>query len=96
MGQGLDTNRIFENVHNYPLLQTKTDMIDFIMGEYHLNADNLFKLNGELGEDPVQDDDKLNQLKNAFDQFKKRNAEIATGNKIIPDSIHQHYNPAKH
>jgi uncharacterized sulfatase len=95
MGQGLDTNRNFENIHNYPLLQTKTDLLDFIMGEYHLNGDNLFKLNAELGEDPLQDDEKLNQMKNAFDQFKKRNAEIATGNKIIPDSIHQHYAPVK-
>jgi len=96
MGQGLDTNRNFENLHNYPLMQTKTDIIDFISGEYHLNGDNLFKLNAELGEDPVHDDDKANQLKNAFDQFKKRNNQIATGNFIIPDSIHQHYSPVKH
>ncbi|HTD41365.1 MAG TPA: sulfatase-like hydrolase/transferase [Mucilaginibacter sp.] len=96
MGQGLDTNRNFENIHNYPLLQTKTDMIDFIMGEYHLNGDNLFKLNAELGEDPIQDEAKAGQLKNAFDQFKKRNAQIITGNWIVPDSIHQHYSPVKH
>lgn len=95
MGQGLDTNRNFENVHNYPLLQTKTDMIDFIMGEYHLNGDNLFKLNAELGEDPVQDEEKTAQLKNAFDQFKKKNAQIFTGSHIIPDSIYNHYRPAK-
>jgi uncharacterized sulfatase len=95
IGQGLDTNRNFENLHNYPLMQTKTDIIDFIMGEYHLNGDNLFKLNAELGEDPIHDDDKANQLKNAFDQFKKRNNQIITGNWIIPDSIHQHYNPVK-
>jgi uncharacterized sulfatase len=95
IGQGLDTNRNFENLHNYPLMQTKTDIIDFISGEYHLNGDNLFKLNAELGEDPVHDDDKANQLKNAFDQFKKRNNQIITGNWIIPDSIHQHYGAKK-
>ncbi|HVW14499.1 MAG TPA: sulfatase-like hydrolase/transferase [Mucilaginibacter sp.] len=95
MGQGLDTNRNFENIHNYPLLQTKTDMIDFIMGEYHLNGDNLFKLNADLGEDPLQDEDKTNQLKNAFDEFKRKNEQIFTGSHIIPDSIHQHYNPVK-
>jgi len=95
MGQGLDTSRNFENIHNYPLLQTKTDMIDFIMGEYHLNGDNLFKLNAELGEDPIQDEGKAGQLKNAFDQFKKKNEQIVTGNWIIPDSIHQHYTPVK-
>ena len=93
LGQGLDTNRNFENIHNYPLLQTKTDMIDFIMGEYHLNGDNLFKLNAELGEDPLQDDDKLNQLKNAFEQFKRKNLIISSGSHIIPDTIHQHYSP---
>jgi len=95
MGQGLDTNRNFENIHNYPLLQTKTDMIDFIMGDYHLNGDNLFKLNAELGEDPIQDEAKASQLKNAFDQFKKKNEQIVTGNWIIPDSIRQHYSPVK-
>jgi len=95
MGQGLDTNRNFENLHSYPLMQTKTDIIDFISGEYHLNGDNLFKLNAELGEDPIHDDDKANQLRNAFDQFKKRNNQIVTGNWIIPDSIHQHYSPVK-
>ncbi len=93
LGQGLDTNRNFENVHNYPLLQTKTDLIDFIMGEYHLNGDNLFKLNAELGEDPLQDDDKLNQLKNAFEQFKRKNSIISSGSHIIPDTIHQQYSP---
>ena len=93
IGQGLDTNRNFENLHNYPLLQTKTDMIDFIMGEYHLNGDNLFKLNAELGEDPLQDDEKLNQLKNAFEQFKRKNLLISSGCHIIPDSIHKHYSP---
>ena len=95
MGQGLDTNRNFENLHNYPLMQTKTDIIDFIMGEYHLNGDNLFKLNAELGEDTIHDENKIGQLRNAFDQFKKRNEQIITGSHIIPDSIHQHYNPVK-
>jgi uncharacterized sulfatase len=95
IGQGLDTNRNFENLHNYPLMQTKNDIIDFIMGEYHLNGENLFKLNAELGEDPIHDDEKTSQLKNAFDQFKKRNAQIITGNWIIPDTIQQHYNPVK-
>jgi uncharacterized sulfatase len=60
-----------------------------------LNGDNLFKLNAELGEDPLQDDEKLNQLKNAFDQFKRKNSQTITGSHIIPDSIHQHYSPVK-
>ena len=95
MGQGLDTNHNFRNLHNYPLMQTKTDIIDFISGEYHLNEGNLFKLNQDLGEDLIHDDIKTNQLKNAFDQFKNRNAIIINGSHIIPDSIHKNYSRNK-
>ena len=42
LGKGLDTTRTFQNRHAAPLMQTKTDIIDFIMGEYHLNGDVLF------------------------------------------------------
>ena len=95
MGQGLDTSHAFRNVHTYPLMQTKTDIVDFIMGAYHLNQDNLFKLDPNMGEDQIHDDPKLNQMKDAFDQFKKRNEIIITGDHIIPDSIHQHYGKVK-
>ncbi len=95
MGQGLDTSHSFRNVHTYPLMQTKTDIVDFILGEYHLNEDNLFKLDANMGEDEIHDDPKLSQMKAAFDEFKKRNEMIITGNHIIPDSIHQHYSKAK-
>ncbi|MDB5122497.1 MAG: phosphoglycerol transferase [Mucilaginibacter sp.] len=95
LGQGLDTTRSFQNIHAYPLMQTKTDLVDFVMGEYHLNGENLFKLNPELGEDPIQDEAKLNQLKNAFDQFRKKNTMIMSGNHIIPDTIYHRYTRTK-
>jgi phosphoglycerol transferase MdoB-like AlkP superfamily enzyme len=95
MGQGLDTTVSFQNVHQYPLMQTKTDMVDFISGEHHINGNQLFKLSPEMDEDPVQDDNKFNQLKNGFDQFKKRNTQVTNGAKIIPDTIAHHYMPIK-
>ncbi len=95
MGQGLDTNHNYRNLHNYPLMQDKTEIIDFLMGDYHLNEQNLFKINGEFGEDLIQDDAKLNQIKGAFNQFLQRNSAIVRGNHIVPDSIFQRYSPAK-
>ena len=68
-------------------------MDDFIMGEYHLNGDNLYKLNKELGEDLVEDEAEKALLKGAFEQFKQRNSQIITGKKIIPDSIYSKYTP---
>ena len=91
LGQGLDTTRGFQNLHQVPLMQTKTNLIDFIMGEYHLNGDKLYKLNEDLGEELVNDDEKKNQLINAFNQFKKKNNVIINGGKIVPDSLFRNY-----
>jgi phosphoglycerol transferase MdoB-like AlkP superfamily enzyme len=95
IGQGLDTNHNYRNLHSYPLMQEKSAIVDFIMGDYHLNQQNLFKINGEFGEDLVQDDAKLNQIKGTFNQFLQRNSAIGRGNHIVPDSIIQRYSPAK-
>ncbi len=94
MGQGLDTNHNYRNLHSYPLMQEKSAIVDFIMGDYHLNQQQLFKINGQFGEDPVQDDTKLNQVKAAFTQFLQRNTAIGRGNHIVPDSIYKSYNAA--
>lgn len=96
MGNGLDTARNFRNIHAYPLIQTKTETIDFVMGEYHLNGNVLYKLNADLDEDPVKDDAMLKQLMGAFNTFKQRNAKLSSTKKLVPDSIYQQYaNPRK-
>ncbi len=87
MGDGLDTARSFRNIHSYPLIQTKTAMVDFVQGEYHLNGNQLFKLNLDMGETPIQDQDRLNQLMDNFNNFKTKNNKIAKGGKLLPDSI---------
>ena len=61
------------------------------MDEYHLNGKTLFKLNANMDETPVDDVNKYNQLKSAFEQFKKRNNNITRG--IIPDSVYRNYLP---
>jgi len=78
-------------LHQVPLMQTKTDLIDFIKGKYHLNGDKLYKMNKDLGEELVIDDEKKGELINAFNQFRKRNSVIINGGKIIPDSIFRNY-----
>ena len=91
MGDGLDTARSFRNIHSYPLIQTKTAMVDFVSGEYHLNGNQLFKLNSDLNETPIQDEGRLNQLMSSFNNFKTKNNKIAKGGKLLPDSIIKAY-----
>ena len=61
------------------------------MGEYHLNGDNLYHLTRDFKEEPIQDDAKKDELRNAFNQFKRKNAEIIKGKKILPDSLLRKY-----
>lgn len=93
MGSGLDTARNFRNIHQYPMIQTKTDLTDFVMGEYHLNGNTLFKLDDQMQEIAVNDDDMLNQIKSKFENFKRRNDKIINGLKILPDSTVKKYSP---
>lgn len=91
MGDGLDTVRRFRNIHSYPLIQTKTAMVDFIQGEYHLNNNQLFKLNTDLNEILIQDQERLNQLMNSFNNFKTKNYKITSGTKLLPDTLLNKY-----
>jgi uncharacterized sulfatase len=93
MGSGLDTSGSFVNNHLYPLMQTKNDIVDFVMGTYHLNGEKIFSISENMDEEPLQDNDKFNQLLGAFNQFKKRNEKITGGAKLIPDSVYMHYFP---
>ena len=72
-------------------MQTKTDLVDFVMGEYHLNGDKLYHLTREFNEEPINDPVKIEELKNEFNQFRRKNSEIVQGKKILPDSIVEKY-----
>ena len=93
IGSGLDTTRAFVNNHQYPLMQTKNEVIDFVQGEYHLNGESIFSLTPTMDEQPVLDKNKQQQLLGIFNQFKKRNEQFINGAPLIPDSIYQKYFP---
>jgi uncharacterized sulfatase len=93
MGSGLDTARALQNIHAYPLLQTKTDLVDFVMDNNMVNNNNLFMLSQNLTAQSFVDEDKLNKLRGSFDQFKNKNDQFIRGAKLIPDTIYNKYFP---
>ncbi|HXR83471.1 MAG TPA: LTA synthase family protein [Hanamia sp.] len=93
IGSGLDTTRSFSNIHQYPLMQTKNEVIDFVQGTSHLNGENTFSLEANMDEEPMSDKIKMLQLQHAFDLFKSRNQKFIDGAKLIPDSIYIKYFP---
>jgi phosphoglycerol transferase MdoB-like AlkP superfamily enzyme len=93
MGSGLDTSRQFRNIHSYPIMQTKNDLVDFVAGGYLLNGGNLYKLDAKMGLDPVVDKDKERQMKSLFKRFKARNNAFTKNPQLVPGSILQKYTP---
>ncbi len=93
MGSGLDTARALQNFHSYPLMQTKNDLVDFVMGDHLLNGETVYQLSQNLSVNALSDQNKYNQLNGAFEQFKKRNNMLVNGAKLLPDSIYERYFP---
>jgi uncharacterized sulfatase len=91
MGSGLDTARNFRNIHAYPLMQTKNEVSDFVMGEYMLNGSDLYHIYSNMNIEPEQNNKKASEIRNAFNVFKLKNQKFIQGAKLIPDSIYAKY-----
>jgi cellulose synthase/poly-beta-1,6-N-acetylglucosamine synthase-like glycosyltransferase/phosphoglycerol transferase MdoB-like AlkP superfamily enzyme len=87
MGVGLDTAHEFRNIHAYPFIQTKTDMLDYVMDEYMLHGDDLFKIGNNMSLDPVENDLEKAKLKNEFNRFEQKNNQLANTKSMLPDSL---------
>ena len=91
MGSGLDTARNFRNIHAYPFMQTKTDIVDYVEGGFWLNQNNLFEINSNMNLMPVSNELKSKQLKAGFNKFKLKNEQFIGSLKLIPDSLLKRY-----
>ena len=91
LGTGIDTSRTFRNIHSYPLMQTKTEINDFIMGNNMLSGQDLFRIVNTLDISTEDSLDVMNNIKASFDKFKEQNQEVINGKQLIPDSIYLKY-----
>lgn len=93
MGSGLDTARQFRNIHSYPIMQTKSELVDFVAGKYLLNNGNLYRIDPAMDLEPIVDDERRSQLKSLFNSFKRRNKAFMKNRRLLPDSILNSYGP---
>ncbi|MDI9881005.1 LTA synthase family protein [Flectobacillus longus] len=87
IGTGIDTVRQFRNIHSYPLMMTKAQMIDFIYGDYVLNGTDLYQLGPNMSMTLSPEKDAQSAVKANFDIFKQKNEKIQKGAKLLPDSV---------
>ena len=93
VGAGLDTVKQFRNIHKIPMKQTVNDLLDYASGEYFLNDKTLFVIQNNMNIEPVQDENKLNQLRSEFSQYKAKNKQVSESLKLLPDSLIKKYKP---
>ncbi|MBC7887001.1 MAG: sulfatase-like hydrolase/transferase [Ferruginibacter sp.] len=93
VGSGIDTAHHFRNLHATALKQTKTNLVDFIMGDYHLNEETLFKMNKNMDEEPDADPVMKARLKEAFAKFRQKNEQVTQGKPILSDSMYRAWYP---
>jgi phosphoglycerol transferase MdoB-like AlkP superfamily enzyme len=84
MGQGLDVQVPFRNVHKLPLKQTKTELSDFVSGDYYLAQDRLFRIGDGLQPEPVENQDILSELKDEFSQFRHSLTALEKADRLTP------------
>lgn len=84
LGSGLDTAAAFRNIHAYPLMQTKNEISDFVMDNYMLNGNDLYKMSNNMNLDPADNETEKKKLQSAFQVFMQKNNMLINGAPLQP------------
>ena len=87
LGQGLDSMTTYRSTRSIPFIRTKSEIIDYLDGDYFIVNDQLFRVSEKLGLDKITDENKLNEIQRKFDKFKTANLKACFNNALIPDSL---------
>ncbi|MGB4398473.1 MAG: sulfatase-like hydrolase/transferase [Daejeonella sp.] len=91
LGEGLDTLRGLHHNRFISMMQSKTENRDFVLGNYHLNGDDLFQIYYGMDEGKVINEKVKNQVMQRAAAFRRRNRLLKPGVKLIPDSIYRKF-----
>jgi len=86
LGDGLDTFKTFRNIHHYPLKQVKSELRNYISGEYFLDGEQLFKIAPNMDIEPLNNTVKQAELVNGLKAYKKRNELFMKTKQLVPES----------
>jgi hypothetical protein len=84
VGSGLDTSKVFRNIHKIPLMRYKGKINDFVYKDYMYSDGKLFKIEEDFYTYKVTDDAMLKEVTAAFNEFKSLNAYVTENDKIYP------------
>lgn len=84
IGSGIDTVRRFRNIHSYPLMRNKNELIDYVDKEFILSDNVLYNIYPDLDMEKVTNDPKAGSINNLFNEFKRRNDQFIRTKKLAP------------
>lgn len=85
LGQGIDVNKSFRNIHSLAFMWDKNDLFNFLDKEYFINENQLFRLSRDMNIDPINNDTIFARVNARFNKFKELNNYVCQNNKLYPD-----------
>jgi uncharacterized sulfatase len=85
IGSGLDMAPFFRSRQDFPLKQTKTNLVDYVSGDRFLSHDTLYAIGDGMDIEPVRDDAAVAQVQARFARFRAANARFAQDPALKPD-----------
>lgn len=84
MGTGLDVEPSFRNLHVLPIMQTKTELSDFISGTTYMGLDQLYTVSDGMNIEPLQSAGAREQVRLQFAQFSAANNAMIKSGSLLP------------
>lgn len=97
IGTGLDVHEDFRNLHRFPIKQTKTELSDYVSGQYFLGQDQLYKINDGLQIEPIDNLQIKTSLISEFKDFQSSLRFLSQAKNLTPNqsvSDWRSYDPA--
>jgi hypothetical protein len=84
LGTGLDVEPGFRSLHEFPLKQTKGNLVDFVSGEWLLSRGALYRFGDGLHAEATDDTATRDRLAARFAAFQGTNASLGHGGRLVP------------
>lgn len=89
LGRGLDSIKTFNSTISVPFIRTKYETTDYLDNEYFCVRNELFIISDNMSLSPVNDvNNKISQIQDKFQKFKRNNITACYNNRLIPDSLY--------
>lgn len=84
VGTGIDTSKVFRNIHKIPLMRYKGKVNDFVYKDYMYSEGNLFKIREDFNISKISDKTVLDEISASLKEFKSLNAYVTENDKFYP------------